>query len=451
LVLNKQQQDIFEKHWVQLQQAVPDVTSISVGFSGGADSTFLLFAIHQTLPASLSLNAIHFNHGISPHAEKWQLHCEAICQKLGIPLQVVALRFNTLKNFEAEARKKRINYIEHALAPDHVYAMGHHANDQVETFFMKLFRGAGLAGLAGMRLLAKYKHFFMWRPLLSFKKNEIIKSLFDQNIDWIEDESNASTDYYRNQLRLKTLPPIYDEVAHLETRVLATTEVIQANLDVLNDYLDADLANLSKSTYFLSTLELSKRSSSHVSLMIHRFLDGLRLGVTFSQIKALSEAVLTKQYIEVWLKQKVVIVENNSLRVFEKYTETSFCIDLSTLKPDVELYQWFLPGGLGKIVAKKCLFTPQVKSWVSLSVMANAQLVPRPLGQVVHPIGRNHSISLKKYLQERRVPKYLRKILPVVICSKQKHILCVPSLLTNKCDDDNSEKLGFELTWSYLD
>jgi tRNA(Ile)-lysidine synthase len=451
LVLNKKQHETLNQHWAQLLQTVPDARSITVGFSGGVDSTFLLLAIHQTLPSSIDLKAIHFNHNVSKHSQAWQKHCESICQQRGIPLQTVSLQFDSLKNFESEARDRRLNHIQGSMAPDEIYAMGHHINDQVETFFMKLFRGAGLAGLSGMRSLSKFKHFYMWRPLLSLDKNDLRQTLVEQNIDWIEDESNASTDYYRNQLRLKTLPPIYQEVPHLASRIQATTQVIQANLNVLNDYLDKDLNTFSKSNNCLNTSEIRLRGASHVSLMINRFLEGLDIGSSYSQISNLTDAVLDKKYLEVWLKQKVIVVENDLVIIFDKLEPTDYCVELNMLNKDIEFYQWNLPSGLGYVYARKCQYSKERKSWISLSQLDSCQLIPRPFGQVVHPEGRNHSLSLKKFLQERKVPKYVRKLLPVVVCRTSKNIICVPSVFTNKLEKDEQLGFGFELTWSNLE
>jgi tRNA(Ile)-lysidine synthetase-like protein len=450
-VLNKQQHKTIQTHWQQLFRAVPNAKSISVGFSGGADSTFLLLAIHQTLPPSLSLNAIHFNHGISAHSLTWQNHCQSICQQINIPLQIVPLKFDTLTNFEAEARKQRIEHIQQTLSSDQVYAMGHHANDQVETFFMKLFRGAGLSGLAAMRSIARFNHFTMWRPLLSFTKKDITQSLLSNNIEWIEDESNASMDFYRNQIRLETLPPLYQQVKHLEDRVLATTQVIQSNIDVLNDYLDADLSTFSKSKYCLSLSELAERGEAHISLLIHRFLDQLDLTASFTQITILTQAVLDKKYVEVWLKQKVVIVENNTIYVFDKLEPMSFCIDLDILNRDVEFHKWRLPAGLGFITARRTAFSQKSRSWISLGQLRSGQIISRPIGKIVHPVGRNHSVSLKKFLQECKIPKYLRKLMPVVVCSTTKDILCVPSVLTQQNQNHELFDTGFELTWSLLE
>ena len=107
------------------------------------------------------------------------------------------------KNWERVLRR---SFFESA-ARDHAaesIALGHHQDDQQETFFLRLIRGASIAGLAGMKPTEK-KYI---RPLLGVYKNDILEYLKKNNLAYIVDSTNESEVFLRNALRLKALPAL---------------------------------------------------------------------------------------------------------------------------------------------------------------------------------------------------------------------------------------------------
>lgn len=78
----------------------------------------------------------------------------------------------------------------------------HHLDDQAETVLMNMLRGTGISGLRGIKMVSGH----LLRPLLSFRRDEIMQYLADHNAKWMNDSSNQHTDYLRNRLRLEVLP-----------------------------------------------------------------------------------------------------------------------------------------------------------------------------------------------------------------------------------------------------
>jgi tRNA(Ile)-lysidine synthase len=185
---------------------VPPAASIAVALSGGIDSMVLLDALvplARTRGAALS--AIHVNHGISQHAERWAGFCAEQCAARGVALVTHRLTLGPghRANLEAVARKARYDALRTANAD--VIALAHHADDQAETVLLQLLRGAGPRGLSAMPRFQPGTP-ALWRPLLDLTRATLASYASERAIAWIVDESNADTRYKRNHLRLDIAP-----------------------------------------------------------------------------------------------------------------------------------------------------------------------------------------------------------------------------------------------------
>ena len=109
-------------------------------------------------------------------------------------------------NLQQEARTIRYQFFKELVgeAPDILIVTAHHQDDQIETFFLHLFRSSGLAGLAGMHELRGG----ILRPFLNISKSEIIDYAQVHGICWREDKSNADSKYQRNAIRLDVIPAL---------------------------------------------------------------------------------------------------------------------------------------------------------------------------------------------------------------------------------------------------
>jgi tRNA(Ile)-lysidine synthase len=186
---------------------------LAVALSGGADSTALLVACARRWPGQVS--ALHVNHGLQAAAGEFERRCRELCVELGIALQVghVDARHSRGESPEDAARVARyeaLHELARGLAPDapKCVALAHHADDQVETLLLALSRGAGIAGLAGMRPHWKRDGIDYQRPLLDVSGADIRSWLVAQGIAWIEDPTNASEKFTRNRIRARLMPAL---------------------------------------------------------------------------------------------------------------------------------------------------------------------------------------------------------------------------------------------------
>ena len=193
---------------------------VLVACSGGVDSMVLLHAI---IGAGLKPEVMHVNYGLrgadSDADEELVAH---FAQKHGLMLHLyhcpVELTQQSGNNLQAAARAFRRNHFQEwvARSSDHVVVLAHHANDQVETFFLQLFRGSGTFGLGGMHP----ERGQLVRPFLEIEKTDLIAYARENNVPWREDQSNASSKYLRNLFRNELLPSLAKNHPDLSKNIL---------------------------------------------------------------------------------------------------------------------------------------------------------------------------------------------------------------------------------------
>ncbi len=187
---------------------------LAVGFSGGADSTALLAACAARRPSEVV--AFHVHHGLQAAADDFERHCRNVCERLAVPLRVhrVDARHARGDSPEDAARRARYSAFAEMARMDgsgsaiQSIALGHHADDQIETLLLALSRGAGLPGLAAMPARAQRGGLEIHRPLLAVAGADIREWLAGRGLPWIEDPTNGDARYTRNRIRAVVLPAL---------------------------------------------------------------------------------------------------------------------------------------------------------------------------------------------------------------------------------------------------
>ena len=179
---------------------------IYVAVSGGIDSMVLL---HLLLNHNLDISVIHVNYHLrGDESNSDEKFITDYCKQNNIPCEVknVELKDQLEEggNLQELARIARYNWFTEITStnPQALIALGHHSDDQVETFLFNLSRDAGVMGLSAM----KWKNGKMIRPLLNFNRIDISAYADSEKLSWRDDSSNASTKYVRNKLRNVFIP-----------------------------------------------------------------------------------------------------------------------------------------------------------------------------------------------------------------------------------------------------
>jgi len=193
----------FQRAWVALETP-REWRRLLVAVSGGADSLALLHLLHQTRDAHrMELVVAHVDHGIHPESAEVARRVMAAANDLRIPVVVGRLGLGAGAS-ETAARAARHAWLQQLRRSEGADAIGlaHHADDQVETVLLRVLAGSGLAGLAGMRP----RHGSLVRPLLDFRKAELVAWLAWKGIPSWEDPANLDPVHERSWIRSALLP-----------------------------------------------------------------------------------------------------------------------------------------------------------------------------------------------------------------------------------------------------
>ena len=192
---------------------VPSGARVLVGLSGGSDSvalTRLLVDLAEYGEFTVA-GLAHLNHRLRVSADRDESFCRHFAQRRGLPIVVEAADVRSYAqshalSIEDAARRLRYAFLERVAADigaDRI-AVGHTQDDQAETFLLKLMRGAGLTGLAGIYP----RRGAVIRPLLDVADSALRAYLESQGEQWVEDESNDDLDNPRNRVRHRILPEL---------------------------------------------------------------------------------------------------------------------------------------------------------------------------------------------------------------------------------------------------
>ena len=220
---------------------------ILVAVSGGADSLVLLYVLNSLAQKNRwQIFVAHFNHqlrGRASDADEKLVHQTA--KKLSLPFyagraDIKKFAAQSKISVEMAARKLRHEFLARVARENKIpaVALAHHADDQVELFFLRVLRGAGGEGLAGMKWRAPSsadKKITLVRPLLGFSKAEILAFARENKIPFRDDASNFSSDFLRNRIRNELLPLLQKNYqSGLAKTVLRLMEIVGAESEFVS-------------------------------------------------------------------------------------------------------------------------------------------------------------------------------------------------------------------------
>lgn len=386
-----------------------------VAFSGGLDSTVLLHALaglarQHALPP---LHAIHVHHGLQAAADAWPGHCLAVCQGLGVPLHVAYVQVRQQASLEQAARQARYAVFEQRLAPGGLLLTAQHRDDQAETLLFRLLRGAGVRGLSGMSQQRRLGQGTLLRPLLGVPRESLLAYANAHGLQWIEDPSNSDMQFSRNYLRQQVFPLLADRWPQAAANMARTAGHLGEALGLLEELAAQDLV-----------------AAAPQALFDWLHLPALRL----QPLTALSPA-RQRNALQAWLAPLTRLPDSQHWAGWASLRDAGPDAAPGWVLGDGEMrraggHLWWLAGDW--------LSQPQAGlDWVDVSsplpLPGNGQLHwhgARPQGQVqvryrqggenLHIDGRGHR-DLKRLLNERGLPPFVRQRLPLLFVDGQLH------------------------------
>jgi len=196
--------------------------TVVLGLSGGPDSVCLLLELLESGIARNNIICAHVNHGLrGEESDGDEEYVAALCEKLGVELEVLRIdaaalaKENGLTVEEAgrEARYTFFDELCEKYGEGNIIAVAHNRDDQAETVLMRILRGTGTDGIAGIPKKRKSAAGnLIVRPLLGVSREEILKRLAEYGENARMDGSNSDTAYLRNKLRLEAFPYLEEKL-----------------------------------------------------------------------------------------------------------------------------------------------------------------------------------------------------------------------------------------------
>ncbi|HRO61648.1 MAG TPA: tRNA lysidine(34) synthetase TilS, partial [Burkholderiaceae bacterium] len=235
---------------------------VLVAFSGGLDSTVLLHAAVELLTSAAAgsavesrkrLLAIHVDHRLQAPSAEWARHCVESAASLGVDCRVVRLAGAPRQGESVEAWAREHRYAAFVSVAAEVGAAAlltaHHADDQLETFLLRLARGAGLDGLVSIEPDTMRGSLRLLRPFLGLPHSVLEAWARSHGLAWIEDPSNRNETLLRNAVRRQLIPEIDRVLPMLRQRLPETLAALRKERDRLREIDRRSLTSVLEPTH----------------------------------------------------------------------------------------------------------------------------------------------------------------------------------------------------------
>ena len=397
----------------------PPVRVLSL-LSGGADSACLLHALSAELGTG-RVAALHVHHGLRAAADEDELFCSAFCESLGVRLHVERVAVQPGGNLEARARDARYAVAEAVRVREglDLIATGHTASDQVETILYRLAASPGRRALLGMEPLRDR----IVRPLLDVGREDVRDYCRAVGLTWREDESNADRSLARNRLRHEVIPSLREIHPAVERNVLATAAELRAEQEVLERVVDEAAARCGAGGHppTVEFARLAREPAPVRRLLLRRLAERAAGGALALGSERVGE-------IERLARRggSGVAELGAGVRAVVEYGVVRFLTDPApgpaeaatlAVPGSCRFGVWEIRaerGGDGAAIgsldepvfdAARLARTLTVRSWQE--------------GDRMHPLGLGGSKSLQDIFGDRKVPRSLRRSLPVVLSGSE--------------------------------
>ena len=406
-----------------------DGDSVLVGLSGGPDSVALLDLLSRLKKSMrLQLAAVYINHNIRPDAAvKEEAFCRGLCRSRRVKFALVtedvpALSRRDGTGIEETARDVRYRVFD-SLVSQNKYdkvALGHQADDRVETILFRILRGTGRSGLIGMPI----RRDKIVRPLFEVTKADILQYLKKRRLNYCVDESNNANTYSRNYIRNRLLVDIREHLnPAVDTALLNLAETAAGEEQYLRQVVDKAVG---KAVSFSAggKLELDLQVYSHYDIWLRRRLLRYCLTEASGAGVAPDKKVVDRLDVlgmsgqgNVSLPGQVQAVTAEGKLVFYRRSEISFSGELRPEK-DCEIEQPKLRFSCRETVYRggKVARQRRVKQVTLDRNKLTLPLVVRNIraGDRFVPLGMRGTKKIGDYLTDKKIHRVYRDEIPVV-------------------------------------
>jgi len=296
------------KNTIKRYNLIAKNDKVLIGVSGGPDSVALLYILNSlSKELKISLYIAHLDHMLRIDSYRDREFVEGLAKRLKIPITCGQINVKELAtclpagrkkgSLEEIARNARLGFLFRA-AKDikaNKIALGHNLDDQAETVLMRILRGAGLYGLAGILPKRDIAGFKIIRPLIEVRRREIESFLKRKRLKPRIDLSNLEDIYFRNKIRNKLLPLLEKDYNRNIKKVLSNmAESVGFDYDYLYRQANLKMINLREKIKLNQFLKLHPAIQRLILRLSIARVKGDTRRITFQHIKELEDLILNR-------------------------------------------------------------------------------------------------------------------------------------------------------------
>ncbi|MFW6128964.1 MAG: tRNA lysidine(34) synthetase TilS [Candidatus Aminicenantaceae bacterium] len=413
--------------------------------SGGKDSTALLYLFLELKKEwDINLSIAHFNHRLRPEARRDEQFVKDCSLKFSLPFysdseDVLSYAESHRMNIEEAGRKLRYNFFKKTAREIEAakIATGHTKTDQAETVLMRILRGSGLQGLAG---IYPELNDGIIRPLIHIAREEIDDYMKNKKISFCTDKSNYDRSYLRNKVRLDLIPELQKKY---DSRIVSNLAKMASIIKEENDLLEQIVKESMEKAILrdgdkikLDALYIQKISLALARRVVRNFIVRIKgdlRGVSFDDIETIlgmeegkefsfkNNLILKREENFIFLKVNLFEAKSSVKKEFKYFWNMDTKIEIK------EINQTFI----GRLMNKEDTFVPRYgdenRAYLDRAKICFPIIIrPRIQGDKYQPLGSPGKKKLKEIMRAKGIPRSKRDILPVFFSGDD--ILWVPGL-----------------------
>lgn len=400
---------------------------VVVGLSGGPDSVFLLHSLMLLKEEfKLQIYILHINHQLrGEESERDEKFCIELAQRWGLPIRVFRIKvepYAKARKIGTEEASRNLRYCIYRLEAKRLgakVALGHTADDRVETFLFHLIRGTGVSGLRSI----PHSRDFIVRPLLRIFRREIWDYLKKHKIDFVRDSSNLSLFYTRNQIRRTLIPNLEQFNPHIREHIYHLTEIFEGIEEIVEKEIDklwAEKCLLENPKIIVLKGDINKLSYLLFGGLVRRVIISFGFpekGFNFGLVSRLKGATKGIYKVANHKDKKILAEKQKDIWLFFSHTFSPIPYEMELSTDSLEL-----PDKLGHIEVKICQIpleelkhSDETIGYIRGNKDKLKIRFPRE-GDRFIPFGASGGeIKLFRAMLEKGVPKLLRHYIPLVL------------------------------------
>ena len=403
----------FTKHWNQaFPQFQKENSLLLLAVSGGLDSVIMA---HLLAEMGFHCCLLHVNFQLrGAESDRDELFVRALAQSMQMEISVEkfdTLAFSQLNGIGIQEAARKLRYqwfedkrLEFQLRFEDKRVLiltAHHANDNLETVLMNFFRGTGVQGLKG--IAAFQKNSSLLRPLLPFKREDLVAYATERKIEYVEDSSNASNKYTRNFLRNGLLPQLQEYFPQVTDNLIRNIERMKDVSEIYQAAIQKTLSSLMewKGTECQITI-LKLQKTSQLNTVIWELISPF--GFSVQQIPELIKLMDAANGSSLHSPSHQIIRNRKWLLIAPKQSKAPMFLTIDSVDTEIRF-----PAGLLSCKSKGASFifddNPN-KANLDLKHISFPLLLRKPKsGDYFYPFGMEKKKKLNRFFIDQKLSK----------------------------------------------